>query len=98
MRYQRGLLSVAELMLLGLPCIYLVDSGGANLPHQADVFPDREHFGRIFFNQARSTEYLPRTPLLAPGLLFCSVINGYSSNQRCDGSMYRGRRLRPQHV
>jgi 3-methylcrotonyl-CoA carboxylase beta subunit len=36
-----------------LPCVYLVDSGGANLPHQADVFPDREHFGRIFFNQAR---------------------------------------------
>ena len=35
-----------------LPCIYLVDSGGANLPHQAEVFPDREHFGRIFFNQA----------------------------------------------
>src|SRR5579872_6977060 len=36
-----------------LPCVYLVDSGGANLPHQADVFPDRDHFGRIFFNQAR---------------------------------------------
>ncbi len=36
-----------------LPCVYLVDSGGANLPHQADVFPDREHFGRIFYNQAR---------------------------------------------
>jgi 3-methylcrotonyl-CoA carboxylase beta subunit len=36
-----------------LPCLYLVDSGGANLPHQAEVFPDREHFGRIFFNQAR---------------------------------------------
>jgi 3-methylcrotonyl-CoA carboxylase beta subunit len=36
-----------------LPCIYLVDSGGANLPYQADVFPDREHFGRIFYNQAR---------------------------------------------
>jgi 3-methylcrotonyl-CoA carboxylase beta subunit len=35
-----------------LPCIYLVDSGGANLPNQADIFPDREHFGRIFFNQA----------------------------------------------
>ncbi|GGJ85561.1 carboxyl transferase domain-containing protein [Pseudomonas matsuisoli] len=35
-----------------LPCIYLVDSGGANLPRQDDVFPDREHFGRIFFNQA----------------------------------------------
>lgn len=35
-----------------LPCIYLVDSGGANLPYQADVFPDRDHFGRIFYNQA----------------------------------------------
>ncbi len=35
-----------------LPCVYLVDSGGANLPNQDDVFPDREHFGRIFFNQA----------------------------------------------
>ena len=37
----------------GLPCIYLVDSGGAYLPLQADVFPDRDHFGRIFYNQAR---------------------------------------------
>lgn len=37
----------------GLPCIYLVDSGGAFLPLQAEVFPDREHFGRIFYNQAR---------------------------------------------
>jgi 3-methylcrotonyl-CoA carboxylase beta subunit len=35
-----------------LPCVYLVDSGGANLPHQTDVFPDRDHFGRIFYNQA----------------------------------------------
>ena len=35
-----------------LPCIYLVDSGGANLPYQDEVFPDREHFGRIFYNQA----------------------------------------------
>ena len=35
-----------------LPCVYLVDSGGANLPRQDEVFPDREHFGRIFFNQA----------------------------------------------
>lgn len=35
-----------------LPCIYLVDSGGANLPHQAEVFPDKDHFGRIFYNQA----------------------------------------------
>ncbi|MGE5088270.1 MAG: carboxyl transferase domain-containing protein [Candidatus Levyibacteriota bacterium] len=36
----------------GLPCIYLVDSGGANLPNHTDVFPDRDHFGRIFYNQA----------------------------------------------
>ncbi len=36
-----------------LSCVYLVDSGGANLPHQADVFPDRDHFGRIFYNQAQ---------------------------------------------
>lgn len=44
-----------------LPCIYLVDSGGANLPHQADVFPDRDHFGRIFYNQARmSAEGIPQ--------------------------------------
>ncbi|KAF1999046.1 methylcrotonoyl-CoA carboxylase-like protein subunit beta [Amniculicola lignicola CBS 123094] len=44
-----------------LPCIFLVDSGGANLPHQADVFPDKEHFGRIFYNQARmSGEGIPQ--------------------------------------
>jgi 3-methylcrotonyl-CoA carboxylase beta subunit len=36
-----------------LPCIYLVDSGGANLPQQDHVFPDREHFGRVFYNEAR---------------------------------------------
>jgi acetyl-CoA carboxylase carboxyltransferase component len=44
-----------------LPCIYLVDSGGAFLPLQAEVFPDRDHFGRIFFNQARmSAERIPQ--------------------------------------
>src|SRR6202049_581789 len=44
-----------------LPCIYLVDSGGANLPYQAEVFPDQEHFGRIFFNQAQmSAEGIPQ--------------------------------------
>ena len=44
-----------------LPCVYLVDSGGAFLPMQADVFPDRDHFGRIFFNQARmSAERIPQ--------------------------------------
>ncbi|MBU3076664.1 carboxyl transferase domain-containing protein [Sphingomonas quercus] len=44
-----------------LPCLYLVDSGGANLPHQAEVFPDRDHFGRIFFNQANmSAQGIPQ--------------------------------------
>ncbi|EKO3454237.1 methylcrotonoyl-CoA carboxylase [Vibrio fluvialis] len=44
-----------------LPCVYLVDSGGANLPHQAEVFPDRDHFGRIFYNQARmSAQGIPQ--------------------------------------
>ena len=44
-----------------LPCIYLVDSGGANLPNQDEVFPDREHFGRIFYNQATlSAEGVPQ--------------------------------------
>ena len=46
-----------------LPCIYLVDSGGAFLPLQDEVFPDREHFGRIFYNQARmSARASPRSP------------------------------------
>ena len=44
-----------------LPCIYLVDSGGANLPRQDEVFPDREHFGRIFYNQANmSAKNIPQ--------------------------------------
>ena len=50
-----------------LPCIYLVDSGGANLPHQTEVFPDREHFGRIFFNQAN---------LSAEGIAQIAVVMG----------------------
>ncbi len=45
----------------GLPCIYLVDSGGAFLPMQSDIFPDRDHFGRVFYNQARmSAEGIPQ--------------------------------------
>jgi 3-methylcrotonyl-CoA carboxylase beta subunit len=44
-----------------LPCVYLVDSGGANLPYQADVFPDQDHFGRIFYNQAQmSAQGIPQ--------------------------------------
>jgi acetyl-CoA carboxylase carboxyltransferase component len=50
-----------------LPCVYLVDSGGAFLPLQADVFPDREHFGRIFFNQAN---------LSAKGIAQVAVVMG----------------------
>ena len=50
-----------------LPCLYLVESGGANLPHQAEVFPDRDHFGRIFRNQAQ---------LSAAGLAQIAVVFG----------------------
>jgi 3-methylcrotonyl-CoA carboxylase beta subunit len=50
-----------------LPCIYLVDSGGANLPNQDEVFPDREHFGRIFYNQAN---------LSAAGIAQIAVVMG----------------------
>jgi 3-methylcrotonyl-CoA carboxylase beta subunit len=53
-----------------LPCIYLVDSGGANLPHQAEVFPDREHFGRIFWNQAQMS---------AEGIAQIAVVMGSST-------------------
>lgn len=48
-----------------LPCLYLVDSGGANLPKQAEVFPDRDNFGRIFYNQAKmSAEGIPQVALV----------------------------------
>uniref|UniRef100_A0A0E0QJ69 methylcrotonoyl-CoA carboxylase n=2 Tax=Oryza TaxID=4527 RepID=A0A0E0QJ69_ORYRU len=48
-----------------LPCIYLVDSGGANLPRQAEVFPDRDNFGRIFYNQAKmSSDSIPQIALV----------------------------------
>ena len=50
-----------------LPCLYLVDSGGANLPYQTEVFPDRDHFGRIFFNQAN---------LSAAGIAQIAVVMG----------------------
>jgi acetyl-CoA carboxylase carboxyltransferase component len=53
-----------------LPCIYLVDSGGAFLPLQAEVFPDRDHFGRIFFNQAR---------LSAKGIAQIAIVMGSST-------------------
>ena len=58
-----------------LPCIYLVDSGGANLPHQAEVFPDRDHFGRIFFNQAQMSA--KRIPQIACVMGSCTAGGAY---------------------
>src|ERR1041385_3231328 len=58
-----------------LPCVYLVDSGGAFLPLQAEVFPDREHFGRIFYNQARMSA--ARIPQIAVVLGSCTAGGAY---------------------
>ncbi|HYB53772.1 MAG TPA: carboxyl transferase domain-containing protein [Thermoanaerobaculia bacterium] len=58
-----------------LPCVYLVDSGGAFLPLQADVFPDRDHFGRIFYNQARMSAR--RIPQVAVVLGSCTAGGAY---------------------
>ena len=58
-----------------LPCIYLVDSGGANLPHQTDVFPDRDHFGRIFYNQANLSAL--RVPQIACVMGSCTAGGAY---------------------
>ena len=58
-----------------LSCIYLVDSGGANLPHQAEVFPDRDHFGRIFFNQANMSA--KRIPQIACVMGSCTAGGAY---------------------
>src|SRR5829696_3060801 len=58
-----------------LPCVYLVDSGGANLPHQTEVFPDREHFGRIFYNQA--TLSAARIPQIAAVMGSCTAGGAY---------------------
>ncbi|HKE36580.1 MAG TPA: carboxyl transferase domain-containing protein, partial [Candidatus Baltobacteraceae bacterium] len=58
-----------------LPCIYLVDSGGAFLPLQAEVFPDREHFGRIFYNQARMSG--KRIPQIAAVMGSCTAGGAY---------------------
>ena len=58
-----------------LPCIYMVDSGGANLPYQSDVFPDKEHFGRIFYNQARMSSQ--RIPQIAAVMGSCTAGGAY---------------------
>jgi len=58
-----------------LPCIYLVDSGGANLPNQDEVFPDRDHFGRIFYNQANMS--VANIPQIAAVLGSCTAGGAY---------------------
>ena len=67
-----------------LPCIYLVDSGGANLPHQDEVFPDREHFGRIFYNQAQHVGEGHRPDRRGHGLL-------HGRRRLCAGDVRRDR-------
>jgi len=71
-----------------LPCIYLVDSGGANLPNQDEVFPDREHFGRIFFNQA--TMSAAGIPQIACVMGSCTAGGAYVPAMADESIMVRG--------
>ena len=71
-----------------LPCVYLVDSGGANLPHQAEVFPDREHFGRIFYNQARMSA--AGIPQVAVVLGSCTAGGAYVPAMSDESVIVRG--------
>jgi acetyl-CoA carboxylase carboxyltransferase component len=71
-----------------LPCIYLVDSGGANLPLQADVFPDRDHFGRIFFNEARmSARGIPQIAIVVGS---CTAGGAYVPSLADEAVIVRG--------
>lgn len=71
-----------------LPCVYLVDSGGAFLPQQADVFPDREHFGRIFYNQA--TMSARNVPQIAVVCGSCTAGGAYVPSLSDETVMVRG--------
>ena len=71
-----------------LPCIYLVDSGGANLPHQAEVFPDRDHFGRIFFNQANMSAL--GIPQIAAVMGSCTAGGAYVPAMSDESVIVRG--------
>ena len=78
-----------------LPCIYLVDSGGANLPHQDEIFPDRDHFGRIFYNEAQMSA--AGIPQIAVVMGMCTAGGAYipaMSDQavivRNQGTIYLG--------
>lgn len=71
-----------------LPCIYLVDSGGAYLPKQAEVFPDKENFGRIFYNQAiMSAEGIPQIALV---LGSCTAGGAYIPAMADESVMVKG--------
>jgi 3-methylcrotonyl-CoA carboxylase beta subunit len=71
-----------------LPCLYLVDSGGANLPHQAEVFPDRDHFGRIFYNQAQMSA--DRIPQIACVMGSCTAGGAYVPAMSDESVIVRG--------
>jgi 3-methylcrotonyl-CoA carboxylase beta subunit len=71
-----------------LPCIYLVDSGGANLPRQDDVFPDRDHFGRIFYNQA--TMSAAGIPQIAAVMGSCTAGGAYVPAMSDEAIIVRG--------
>ncbi len=72
-----------------LPCLYLVDSGGAFLPLQAEVFPDREHFGRIFLNQARMSA--ARIPQLSAVFGYCTAGGAYIPAMSDQAIIVKGR-------
>src|SRR2546426_6582519 len=72
-----------------LPCVYLVDSGGANLPYQADIFPDREHFGRIFYNEARMSAL--GIPQVAVVLGSCTAGGAYVPAMADENIIVKGR-------
>src|SRR5262245_40694965 len=72
----------------GLPCVYLVDSGGAFLPLQADVFPDRDHFGRIFYNQAQMSA--KRIPQIAAVMASCTAGGAYIPAMSDETAIVRG--------
>src|SRR5512143_358753 len=71
-----------------LPCIYLVDSGGANLPNQDEVFPDRDHFGRIFYNQARLSSV--GVPQIAVVMGSCTAGGAYVPAMSDENVIVRG--------
>ena len=75
-----------------LPCLYLVDSGGAFLPLQAEVFPDRDHFGRIFFNQARMSA--ARIPQIAVVMGSCTAGGAYVPAMSDETIIVSGNRAR----